>query len=188
MRNLWLALALLVACGNEKTDKRDDSPAAPPAESASPGGAQKPAGGGQCRPYSKCELTSQADFAAAIGSTIAPHEKPQGNTKQIYHCAVDSHGQDPFADVTINCRTDGKSHEQYVLAHDGVKSIKGFQEITGMGRAAFWLPANDSTGSLEVEADDSHVIVVSVYSVPGGKSLDGAKALASKIMKGALEP
>ena len=187
MLRLSVALVFLVACGNEKTEKKDSPASTPPAESGSSGGGAKPAGGGQCRTFSKCELTSQADFAAAIGSTIAPHEKPQGNSKQIYHCALDAHGPDPFADVSINCRTDGRTHEQYMLAHDGAKSIKGFQEVTGIGRSAFWLSTADGSGSLEVEADDSHVIIVGVYSVAGGKGLDGAKALANKILEGALE-
>ena len=64
--------------------------------------------------------------------------------------------------------------------------IKGFQEVTGIGRSAFWLSTADGSGSLEVEADDSHVIIVGVYSVPGGKGLDGAKALANKVLEGAL--
>ena len=193
MRNLTLALALLVACKGEKTDKKESPAAAPSAESPAPGGGgkpagEKPAGDDQCRRFSSCELTSQADFAAAIGSTIAPHEKPQGNSKQIYHCAVDSHDKDPYADVSINCRTDGRTHEQYMLAYNGAKSMKGFQEVSGMGRSAFWLSMTDDGGSLEVEADDSHVIIVALYSMPGGKALDGAKALASKIMERALKP
>ncbi len=195
MRNLSLALVVLVvaACGKEKSDSKKESPAAgaPAAEGASPGGGggATPAGGDQCRRFSSCELTAQADFAAAIGSTIAPHEKPQGNSKQIYHCAVDSHDKDPYADVSINCRVDGRTHEQYMLAYNGARSMKGFQEVTGMGRSAFWLSMTDDGGSLEVEADDSHVIIVALYSVPGGKALDGAKALATKVMeRAALKP
>lgn len=185
MLRLSFALVLLVACGNEKTEKKDSPASTPPA--AEPGGGAKPAGNGQCRTFSKCELTSQADFAAAIGSTIAPHEKPQGNSKQIYHCALDANGPDPYADVSINCRTDGRTHEQYMLAHDGARSIKGFQEVTGIGRSGFWLSTAEGSGSLEVEADDSHVIIVAVYSVAGGKELDGAKALANKVLAGALQ-
>lgn len=138
--------------------------------------------GGECAMYSDCELTSQEAFAAAIGSTIEPHEKPQGNTKQIYHCAVDSNGSDPFADVAINCRTDGRSHEQYLLAHDAAGDLPGFEEIADLGRAAFWLPVAEGNGSLEVEMDDQRVLIISVYSVPDGMELPGARALAMTVL------
>jgi hypothetical protein len=141
-----------------------------------------PDGGGECARYSDCELTSQEDFAAAIGSTIEPHEKPQGNTKQIYHCAVDASGSDPFADVAINCRTDGRSHEQYLLAHDVARDLPGFEEIADLGQAAFWLPSVEGSGSLEVEMDDQRVLIVSVYSVPDGMELPGARALATTVL------
>lgn len=139
-------------------------------------------GGGECATYSDCELTSQESFAAAIGSTIEPHEKPQGNTKQIYHCAVDASGSDPFADVAINCRTDGRSHEQYLLAHDAASEISGFEEIAGLGLAAFWLPVSEGNGSLEVEIDDQRVLIISVYAVPVGMELPGARALATTVL------
>jgi len=184
MARIPLLLALLAACSGEKTDKTDRGAA--PAASGSPtsgapaGGAA--AAGGACRAYSSCELTPQADFTATIGSTIAPHEKPQGNSKQIYHCAVDAHGGEPFADVSINCRSDGRTHEQYMLAYDGAKSIKGFQEVTGMGRSGFVLATATGAATLEVEADDNHVVLVSVFAVAGGKEIDAAKALAGKIL------
>ncbi len=184
MYKITLLLVVLAACKGEKTDKTDKGGA--PAAGTPAGGAPASGGsapGGACRTYSACELTSQADFAAAIGSTIAPHEKPQGNSKQIYHCAVDSHGGEPFADVAINCRSDGRTHEQYKLAYDGAKSMKGFQDVSGMGRSGFALATAPGTATVEVEADDNRVVIVSVNQVASGKEIDGARALAGKVLE-----
>ncbi len=150
--------------------------------SEDPAGADAAGEPGECQTYSACQLTSQADFAAAIGSTIAPHEKPPGNTRQVYHCAVDASGDDPFADVAINCRTDGRSHEQYMLAHDAARELDGFQEVSDLGRAAFWIATAPGAGSLEVEVDDVRVLIVSVYAVPDGRELVGARALAAAVL------
>jgi len=137
---------------------------------------------GECRTYTACQLTSQTDFAAAIGSSIAPHEKPPGNSRQIYHCAVDANGDEPFADVSINCRTDGRSHEQYMLAHDAARELEGFEEVGDLGRAAFWIATAPGNGSLEVEVDNARVLIVSVFSVPDGRELAGARALAEAVL------
>ena len=171
MKPLVLITMTVTACSGSG---RTDEPAA---------GADGGVGSGECRTYTACQLTSQADFAAAIGSTIAPHEKPQGNTKQIYHCAVDAHGGEPFADVSINCRSDGRTHEQYMLAYDSAKSMKGFQDVGGMGRSAFALATVTGAATLEVEADDNHVVLVSVSAVAGGKEVDAARALAGKVLE-----
>ena len=69
-----------------------------------------------------------------------------------------------------------------MLAYDGAKSIKGFQEVTGMGRSGFVLATATGAATLEVEADDNHVVLVSVFAVAGGKEIDAAKALAGKIL------
>ena len=81
MLRLGFALVLLVACGNEKSEKKDSPTSTPPAESGSPGGGGKPAGSGQCRTFSKCELTSQADFAAAAVRLSSDFTSPFGSQR-----------------------------------------------------------------------------------------------------------
>jgi len=85
-------------------------------------------------------------------------------------------------DVSINCRTDGRSHEQYMLAHDAARELEGFEEVGDLGRAAFWIATAPGNGSLEVEVDNARVLIVSVFSVPDGRELAGARALAEAVL------